>query len=91
MHIFNGCSSLSEIRIPKEVVEIRHHSFANCKSLTTVYLPKSLVEIQWAAFENCDNLKTIVFEGNSKEFSLIEIGEGNECFKSAEIVLLNEI
>ena len=50
---FNGCSKLSNIKLPKGLKSIGKRAFANCRLLKTFSLPEGLIEIGDSAFVNC--------------------------------------
>lgn len=56
----NGCTALTEVRLPAGMTEIQDSLFRNCKSLKTVEFPKATSYIRDGAFEGCESLKTLV-------------------------------
>ena len=42
---FEGCESLKELKLSKELVSSGEKSFANCKELEKVEIPKSLIDV----------------------------------------------
>lgn len=58
---FNGCTHLSNFRLPEKVGTIENACFANCHGLTKVKLPYATKAISNEAFLNCINLKEIDF------------------------------
>ena len=67
---FSGCTSLTEIEIPKTVVRIGDGAFRDCEELKTLILKEGLQEIGAGAFENCTSLKEVVLPA-----SLVRIDE----------------
>lgn len=58
--VFEGCTSLRNIRLPDNMSVIGACAFANCSNLETVTLPKALHMIGTAAFAKCESLKEII-------------------------------
>ena len=62
---FNGCSSLSGIKIPETVTTIDVDAFRGCSSISNLTFPKdSTVIISESSFENCDDLTTVSISAN---------------------------
>ena len=57
--MFEKCSSLKTIAIPKNVLKISEAAFLNCNKLEKVTLPDTVTAIYPSAFENCTNLKSV--------------------------------
>ena len=51
--VFFDCTSLSKIRIPNSVAQIRAEAFCGCRSLSHIYIPDSVEEIDKKAFSGC--------------------------------------
>jgi hypothetical protein len=58
-HAFDGCDTLSLIRVPDGVTVIDNFAFANCTALTEIYLPDGVTVIGDSAFEGCVKLLEI--------------------------------
>ncbi len=57
---FNDCVNLTEITIPKNIVEIGERAFENCESLETITMMSlEPPKISNNTFNNCNSLKTI--------------------------------
>ena len=64
---FNGCASLSEIKIPETVTTIDVDAFRGCSNIDSLTFPKdSTVIISESSFENCESLKELHFLGRAK-------------------------
>lgn len=61
MNMFQECSQLTKIKVPKYVKKIGMNTFANCSSLIEVTFeePSSLLFISSYSFKNCKRLKRI--------------------------------
>lgn len=55
-----GCSSLKEIKFPKNIDTITSYAFQDCLSLETIELPSTIMSIAQNAFENCSSLEEII-------------------------------
>ena len=55
-NLFEGCTSLENVTIPRSVTKISDYSFKNCSSLKSLFIPSSVSSISNGAFEGCDNL-----------------------------------
>jgi hypothetical protein len=55
-----GKNSLTEIVLPKSLVNIDYYSFGECTNLNSLIIPNSLKSIKNYAFCNCINLKSLI-------------------------------
>lgn len=53
---FRGCTSLTEIILPAELISIDNYAFEYCRSLQEVSLPESIQYIKQGAFSSCESL-----------------------------------
>ena len=58
-YAFAGCSSLTNVVIPNNVMSIGNNAFASCTSLTSVSIPDSVTSIGRSAFDGCSSLTSI--------------------------------
>ena len=58
---FFGCGSLTDLRLPEDLGEIKSHTFDGCVSLEQMDIPPNVTLIGNAAFKNCRELRTIRF------------------------------
>ncbi len=66
-HLFDGCSSLEEVRLSEGITDLSEAVFCDCKHLISVNLPESLKRIHKSAFSNCSSLTRLVLpEGIGK-------------------------
>ena len=56
---FEGCTSLTSVKIPSSVTRIYDSAFKGCSSLTSVNIPSSVTEIGWYAFKDCSSLTSV--------------------------------
>ena len=63
---FSGCTSLSEIEIPKTVTHLGNRVFLNCSSLEALKLNDGLIEIGAEAFQGCSSLKEVTIPSTVK-------------------------
>lgn len=53
------CCSLSEIKIPSNIVSVGGSAFYQCNSLTIINIPDNVVTIGGSAFYNCESVEEI--------------------------------
>ena len=82
--MFDGCSSLQEVKLPAHVGVIPASFFKECTSLGQLEIPYGVTEISESAFYGCSGLRTVDF-GNS----LKTIGESafEKCSALSSICL----
>ena len=61
---FWGCSSLTEIDIPKDATSIGASAFSGCSSLASIEIPSSVTTIEAEAFSDCSSLTSITIPEN---------------------------
>ena len=71
---FDGCSGLTEVKLPSTVITIGNGAFNQCRKLTKVNLPSTVTTIGNGAFSSCTDLTSIDLPN-----SLIEIGLNAFC------------
>lgn len=64
---FNGCTSLTSVKLPKGVVEIGLGAFRGCTSLTSVKIPNRVTSIGLSAFFDCVSLKRVTIPKSVKD------------------------
>ena len=70
-YAFSGCTSITEIEIPEEVVTIGNFAFFNCSNLQQVFIPEYAKNIGTAAFCGSESLESIVVHPDNRFFSSI--------------------
>ena len=58
--VFSGCSKLTSVIIPNNVISIGERAFENCSSLTSVTIGNGVTSIGDDAFENCSSLTSVI-------------------------------
>ena len=56
---FDGCTALTTLSLPENVVSIGGNAFRNCTGLTSVTIPDSVTSIGSGAFSGCSSLESI--------------------------------
>ena len=57
---FQGCTSLTEVKLPNTLAVIGNNAFRDCSSLVEINLPESLESIGEGTFQSCTSLKTVI-------------------------------
>ena len=60
--MFNGCTNLESVILPKNVEKVYYRAFYNCKKLTSVNLPDRVSIIGEKCFYNCTSLREVTIE-----------------------------
>ena len=90
---FEGCSSLTSIKIPEGVTSIGGSAFAGCSSLTSIKIPEGVTSIGEEAFLGCSSLTSIkipegvtsigesaFYDCDSLEPKLLVYDKGTKCY-----------
>lgn len=79
---FQGCRSLTNVKIPNSVTHIGKYAFEGCRSLTNVTIGNSVTEIGNFAFEDCTSLTSVTIPD-----SVTKIGYGafSNCKKLTSV------
>ena len=59
--MFEDCSSLRIIELPKKIKVIYDHAFLSCSSLQEIHIPASIKTFGKNVFQNCLSLETVYF------------------------------
>jgi hypothetical protein len=62
--VFNACSSLNRIRLPKLVTSIPAGTYVSCESITSLNIPDNATSIGTKAYQGCDALINIIIPKN---------------------------
>ena len=60
--VFNSCSGLRAITLPKSVTKLNDNSFSGCSSLSSILIPNSVTTMTSGVFINCYSLATITID-----------------------------
>ena len=74
---FEGCSSLTELKLPDGLTQLRAYAFSKCTSLKSVTLPDSLMMLGAEAFSGCTALESITIPKSVRAIL-------RECFEGCE-------
>ena len=83
---FNGCNSITDIRIPKSVKTIGQYCFANCGFISFT-IPNSVTSIAYDAFENCSRLTKISIPNSVTSIS----GAFKNCSSLTSVTIPNSV
>lgn len=75
---FDGCNSLTSIKINDKLERITAYSFRDCSKVKTIYLA-NVNRIDDQAFNNCASLEKITFNEALKTF-------GTNCFSGCSLL-----
>ena len=64
---FNGCSTLKEVILPKNLIKIDEFAFSGCTNLTEIVIPEGTEEISTRAFADCKRLIKIILPNSIKK------------------------
>lgn len=93
----DGCTALTEVRLPAGMTRIQRQLFRNCKSLETFVFPKGLSYIETSAFEGCESLKTLtlpmqVYAMSDRAFcDEFDYEEASDTCGLADLYILNPL
>ena len=73
-YAFDGCESITSLKISEGVTTIEQYAFWECSNLTTVSFPKSIKKVECEAFYNCPSLSEIIVQTNIKIFEDCALG-----------------
>lgn len=85
MSVFEGCTALGTITIPKNVVSLGSRAFYNCTWLSNITISSGISSIGNNTFYGCSRLKNVYYTGSSAAWSSINIDSGNDSLKNATI------
>ena len=86
--IFQNCSKLQKVKLPKDRYNISDYTFAGCTSLEEIQLPKTVTTIWSHAFEGCSSLKQVEW---SDCLESIKDNAFKGCTSLTEIVIPNTV
>ena len=65
-HAFDGCTALTEIKLPNGVITVDDYAFYGCSKLEKVTLSASLQSVGKNVFKGCSALETVVVPNGAK-------------------------
>lgn len=74
---FQGCKSLTSVKLSKKLTDLGHSVFTDCTSLTSIEIPSGVTRLSTSAFTNCKKLKKVTLSKNMKSI-------GDYVFSSCE-------
>ena len=69
-YVFNWCTSVESITIPKSVKSLGAGAFAFCEKLKSLTIPSSVTSIGMDAFYGCKSLESITIPSNVKSMGI---------------------
>ena len=76
---FNGCTGLTEIKVPISVVQICPGAFNGCTNLKRVLLEKNIKKININAFKDCTELNDVKYNGYKTDWDKVTVNKtGND-------------
>ncbi|MGN0748729.1 MAG: leucine-rich repeat protein [Christensenellales bacterium] len=84
-HAFDGCTSLTSITIPDNVLSIDDYSFRVCTSLKSVTIGSGVTNLSSSAFLGCSSLESIIV---AEENTTYTSGNGANCIISTNTLIL---
>ena len=81
---FEGCISLSTVKLSNNLKTIDSNVFYGCQSLTNINLPSSVTRIGYSAFRNCTSLTSIVIP---EKITTIETSTFEGCTSLKSVTL----
>lgn len=89
-HMFDGCTSLTQVTLADKHSYVFDYCFANCQSLTRIDMPKNMYMLASHMFDGCTNLTSITFPEDSI-LNYVEDHVFANCPKLTSIVLPKSI
>ena len=86
--IFQNCSKLQKVKLPKDRYNISDYTFAGCTSMEEIQLPKTVTTIWPHAFDGCSSLKKVEW---SDCLEVIKDNAFKDCMALTEIVIPNTV
>ena len=77
MQLFDGCKSLTTVRLPYNIENLPSYFFRGCTSLKEITIPTSVKSIEEGVFYNCSALTDVYYNQTVSKWNSITIGENN--------------
>ena len=102
MYVFQNCTNLESVDLPKGVISIDECAFANCINITSIKLPSTVTTIGNYAFHTCENITNMVIPKNvanigesifynCKNLRSIEVEEENTKYYSEGNCVIEDV
>ena len=90
-YAFAWCEKLEKITIPAALTTLERGAFLYCEGLTTLTITETLTAVDDLAFFGCAALARIENYGTEESFAAIAVGERNEPFRNAQMMLCEAV
>lgn len=87
-NVFEGCTALEKIDLPKQLQTLSHNDFYGDTALKQIYLPVSLQTIGEDCFAECTALEIVLYGGTPEQWAQIAIDSGNETITENNLYFL---
>ena len=74
-HLLNGCSSITDLKMPERLEKVYSYALANCNNLKELVFPKSLRLLGNYALANDCSLSSVILAEDSTPEASMEIGD----------------
>ncbi len=81
---FNGCKSLTTVKLPNSVSQISSNAFTDCTSLVSITLPNSIRSLGTSVFSGCSKLSSITLPSSLTTLSSFTF---SSCYALKEVRL----
>ena len=81
---FEGCTSLTSIKIPDSIFQISARAFEGCTGLTSIEIPASVINIDGLSFYKCTNLQNVSL---TEGLQIIKDGAFLHCSSLSNIMI----
>lgn len=85
---FEGCTSLTSIKIPDSIFQISARAFEGCTGLTSIEIPASVINIDGLSFSKCTNLQTVSLK---EGLQIIKDGAFLYCSSLSDIMIPSSV
>lgn len=58
--LFTGCTALTEVTLPANIIRINNYAFQGCTALTHISFPETIQTIYGYSFNGCTSLKEVI-------------------------------
>ena len=86
--IFSGCSGLTSVTIPNNVISIGYDAFYGCSGLTSVTIPNSVTTIGQGAFCACSGLNSVTIPNSVTSIGMFAF---EQCRGLTSVIIPNSV